>query len=62
MNIQVAHVAVVSPLQVRVEGATSNSPVSRRTVLVPADIAVGQRVVVAVLAGQLTFLGRWETV
>lgn len=60
--MQVAVVAVVSPLQVRLKGAVTNTAVQRRTVSVPGDLAVGQRVLVAVVDRQVTFLGRWDAV
>ena len=60
--MQVATVAVVTPLAVRMKGATTDSPVQRRTVAIPGDLVVGQRVLVAVIDRQITFLGRWEAV
>lgn len=60
--IRLATVAVVSPLQVRFKGDTVDVPVQRATVAAPGDLAVGERVLVAVVDRQVTFLGRWDAV
>lgn len=60
--VQMAVVATVTPLAVRLKGATTNTPVQQRTQALPGDIAIGQRALVVVVEGQLTWLGRWDAV
>ncbi len=59
---QVATVATVTPLAVRLKGALSSVPVAFRTVPLPSDLTAGQRVIIAVIDAKVTFLGRWEAV
>ena len=60
--VNVATVADVSPFTVRPKGSVADVPVQRRTVTVPADLAEGERVLIAVVDRQVTFLGRWDAV
>lgn len=59
-TVQVAVVAVVSPLEVRLKGSASDVLVQRQIQVPPVDLAVGERVLVTVVDRQVTFLGRWD--
>lgn len=60
-TIRVAVIAVVTPLTVRMKGATTDTVVQRR--IQPdasTGLNVGDRVLVAVVERQVTYLGRWD--
>lgn len=57
-ELQVATVADTSPLAVRLKGATTDTLVQWAPIAQPVDLAVGERVAVAIIDRQVWFYGR----
>lgn len=60
MNVELAVVASLSPLEVRPKGRLTDVPVTRRIQALPGDLAVGDEVAVVTLDRQVWLLGRGD--